>query len=371
MTIREAPLPGRRLPFTLGRLVGINTVITVAVTLIVWSVQRPADLKAVLAIFGFCFAFANLFGIPSAYLLSLVGERTSALRYPYNWVLATLQILFFALVGTLLGVAVLRALGLTGGESLWTEFLATLKFALVVALTVGLGVFAWMSKKAELDQAREEIRRRELAEAHATQLLAEARLASLESRVRPHFLFNTLNSIAALIPEDPQGAETTVQRLAALLRFSLDSSRQRLVDLGLEGQMVTDYLEIERARFGDRLRFTIDLPSDVRRVPVPPLALQTIVENSVKHVAGKRPEGVQLRVIARRVDDYAVVDVYDDGPGFTWADVPPGHGLDSLRERLAGLFGEAARLEVADEETGGACVRLVLPLEGAPSQARP
>jgi two-component system sensor histidine kinase AlgZ len=367
----NAPNAAPRLPLSLPGMIAMNTVIAAAVTLIVWSFQRDISTTALLVVFGFCLVFTNLFGVPSAYLLARIGARTPVLKFPYNWVLVTLEILAFTLVGTLLGMAVLRTIGFSGSQSLWSEFLASLRFSIVVGLTVGLGAFALMSKKAELAEARDEIRRREVAEAQALRLLAEARLASLESRVRPHFLFNTLNSIAALIPEDPERAEKTVQRLAALLRFSLDSSRERYVDLALECQLVTDYMEIEGARFGDRLRFEIALAPDVESAPVPPLALQTIVENSVKHVAARRREGAHVRVTGSRLGDHAVVDVRDDGPGFVWADVPPGRGLDSLRERLASLFGDAARLDVIEEETGGACVRLLLPLKSVGPEASP
>src|SRR5205823_3935058 len=117
----------------------------------------------------------------------------------------------------------------------------------------------------------------------ALKLATEARLSSLESRIHPHFLFNTLNSISSLIQEDPVRAERLIERMAALLRFSLDSTNAGLVPLYQEMKIVRDYLEIERARFGDRLGFEVNIPAEFDRFEVPPLAIQTLVENSVKY----------------------------------------------------------------------------------------
>src|SRR5205814_9913550 len=107
---------------------------------------------------------------------------------------------------------------------------------------------------------------------------AQARLSSLESRLRPHFLFNTLNSIMALIPEDAEAAERMTARLAALLRYSLDTTEHRTVSLEQEVKVATEYLEIEKARFGERLNYLIDVPHELLRKEIPPFSLQTLVE---------------------------------------------------------------------------------------------
>src|SRR5205814_9509341 len=125
-----------------------------------------------------------------------------------------------------------------------------------------------------------------------------AQLTSLESRVQPHFLFNTLNSISALIREDPRAAERMVERLAALLRDSLEMNRTRLVPLSRELRIVQDYLEIEKTRYGDRLRYSIDVAADLDDPEVPPFCLQPLVENRVKHVVSHRRVGAERMVSA-------------------------------------------------------------------------
>jgi two-component system, LytTR family, sensor histidine kinase AlgZ len=191
----------------------------------------------------------------------------------------------------------------------------------------------------------------------AIALAAEARLASLESRVRPHFLFNALNSAIALIPEEPHRAEDVLERLCALLRFSLDA-QARLVPLGEELRVVTDYLEIERVRFGDRLAYTIDVPEELRALEVPAFAVQTLVENSVKYAVSARKQGAHVRVSARREAGRLALDVRDDGPGFTGEIWVPGHGLDGLRARLDAVYGARARLVAPAEAATGAAVRI-------------
>jgi len=172
----------------------------------------------------------------------------------------------------------------------------------------------------------------------------EAQLASIESRVQPHFLFNTLNSIAALVHDDPGGAERMTGQLAALLRSALDSTATPLVRLDEELRVVRAYLDIERVRFGDRLRYDVDLEDGTASALVPRMALQTLVENSVKYAVSPRREGGSIRVTATTAGGRVRVAVEDDGPGFDAAQRPEGHGLALLDARLAMLFGERASM---------------------------
>jgi len=184
---------------------------------------------------------------------------------------------------------------------------------------------------------------------------AQARLSSLESRLRPHFLFNTLNSIMALIPEDPEAAERMTERLAALLRYSLDATEQSTVRLEQEVKVATDYLEIEKTRFGDRLQYSIDVPQQLLRAEVPPFSLQTLVENSVKYGGG------EIRVTARNGNGRLLLRVWDSGQGFPAKhDLPAGHGLRNLKDRLDALWGSKAAVEFPSEDSG-TTVQLSLP----------
>jgi LytS/YehU family sensor histidine kinase len=209
---------------------------------------------------------------------------------------------------------------------------------------------------------------KELEEERARKLAVEARLSSLESRIHPHFLFNTLNSISSLIQEDPKLAERLVERLAALLRFSLDSNQTSTVPLDRELKIVTDYLEIEKARFGDKLRYSIDVPAELRAIEVPPLAVQTLVENSLKHAVATRRDGAAVSICARVSAGQVEVEVLDDGPGFSVDSIKAGHGLENLQSRLAALFDERASLDFSTRD-GQTAVTISLPLSEAATTA--
>ena len=144
----------------------------------------------------------------------------------------------------------------------------------------------------------------------------EAQLASLESRIHPHFLFNTINSVSSLIHEDPDRAERLLERMAALLRFSLDANQSGLVPLEREMKIVSDYLEIEKTRFGDRLRFKVECSPAIAHMGIPPLSVQTLVENSVKFAVAPRREGGQILVRASAENNHLEIAVWDDGAPF-------------------------------------------------------
>lgn len=195
-------------------------------------------------------------------------------------------------------------------------------------------------------ETKERLRRKEIEEAHAYRLAAEAQLASLESRIHPHFLFNTLNSIAALIREDPLLAEKTVEKLSALLRYSLDSNAKSLVPLAQELDITEKYLEIEKIRFEKRIAYRIDCEPKFRQTLIPPLSLQTLVENSIKHVASKTSEPTQITVSVVEKDRSIEIKVADSGSGFDESALKENHGLDILQKRLRTIFGDRAKIEI-------------------------
>lgn len=297
------------------------------------------------------FVYSALIGIPSAILLNWFSHRyTGRLG---RWVVIP-QIVLLLITGTLGSLAaamVLQYAGLLHHDTWRTEFRSSYPFALVITLLVGLAATVYETLRYKLQAATIELRTREVEQERANKLLAEAKLSSLESRIHPHFLFNTLNSIAALIPSDPRRAEDTVAKLASLLRFSLTSNPSGLVPLAQELKIVRDYLEIEFTRFGPRLRYEIAVPEDLLGIRTPPLSLATLVENAVKHVASQRPEGAHIRVTGARRNSGVLLEVIDNGPGFTLSAIPCDHGLGNLIARLELLFADHAALRVARRES--------------------
>jgi sensor histidine kinase YesM len=249
-----------------------------------------------------------------------------------------------SVAGSLIAGLVFVALGWCPLSLYWQQFNASLKIAIFLTVVAGSLVSMYGSFRERLERTTLQLRTKELERERALKLATEAQLASLESRIHPHFLFNTLNSISSLIPEDPKRAEKLVEQMAALLRFSLDSNQSGLVPLGREMKIVSDYLEIERVRFGDRLRFRIEVAPELQDASVPPLAVQTLVENSVKHAVSRSQAGAEIRIRGARDNGSLRIEVLDQGPEFRLDAAPSGHGLDILRGRLNALFGDRAAL---------------------------
>ncbi|MGB8259148.1 MAG: histidine kinase [Terracidiphilus sp.] len=354
----EAKLDHRILKgfFTAAWIAPAAALLVVVLFLVLGRIQlSETGRKYILAL-----VYSAAIGLPSAVLLNWCSFRYTS-RFPRAIVLWQILILLFtATAGCFAAGIVFQLTGVLQRWEFWLEFWGSYPFSIVITLLIGMSMTTFMTMRYRLNEATLELRTRELEQERATKLLAEARLSSLESRIHPHFLFNTLNSISALIPSDPRRAEETVGKLASLLRFSLSANPSGLVPLSQELKVVRDYLEIEQTRFGTRLRFTIDAPEELGSVPTPPLALQTLAENAVKHVASARAEGAEIRIAARRANASVTLEVLDDGPGFSLASITPEHGLGNLSERLELLFGSAGKLDVT-REGGMTAVRITLP----------
>ncbi len=306
--------------------------------------------------------YSLFIGMPASIILNWLGFRYTE-RYPGLIVLMNAPVLIVsASAGCLLGALILQFAGIVRHGEYWIEFWSSFPICVVVTLIFGLSISSFETMRHKLQSATLELRTRQVEQERAYKLLAEARLSSLASRIHPHFLFNTLNSIASLIPSDPQRAEDTVSKLASLLRFSLNENQRGLVPLRQELKIVRDYLEIEHTRFGSRLRFQIDAPIHLDEVAVPPLALQTLVENAIKHVVAKRAEGATIEVTGTLDGELLRLEVRDDGPGFSLESVAPEHGLGNLVARLELLFGERGQLSVV-RKSNKTVVTLLFPVK--------
>ena len=263
-------------------------------------------------------------------------------RFPFNWVLLIVWLFGFAMAGSAATVAILAAIGYIPAARFAYWMVGSARYAIVTTLTFGLAISAYEVMRARLEAAELAMRTKERDEAEARRAALEAQLASLESRVQPHFLFNTLNSIASLIPSDPGGAERMTTQLASLLRSSLDAANGALVPLSDELRTVRDYLDIERVRFGSRMKPELMIDAAAGNALVPRFSLQTLVENSVKYAIAPRRDGGRIAVRASARDGVAHIEVEDDGPGFDPSAVPANHGLALLRQRLAFTYGDRA-----------------------------
>ncbi len=215
------------------------------------------------------------------------------------------------------------------------------------------------------DRLRLRARETELQAQQAQQEALRARLEALQARTNPHFLFNSLNTVAGLIEEDPPSAEKILEKLASLFRYTLDGTKTEWVRLGQEIGVVRDYLDVERIRLGERLRTEFHIEPGVEDQLVPPLVLQPLVENAVLHAVAPRKRGGSLSVRVNRRDGDLRLAVEDDGPGLGKSEHRgAGTSLADLRQRLAMLYAGAAQLETESPPGGGCRVTVSLPLEG-------
>lgn len=192
----------------------------------------------------------------------------------------------------------------------------------------------------------------------------DAELRALKSQINPHFIFNSLNSLRALIDENPAQARSAVTQLANLLRYSLQSGQLETVALEDELRVVKDYLALEQVRHEDRLRVRFDVSPGTGALSVPPMLVQTLVENAVKYGIAPRRDGGEIALEARAVGDVLRLRVSNPGTlGRTGPQNSTGMGIKNAAERLRLLFGERARLTLREEAPGLVVAEVEVPLE--------
>lgn len=227
----------------------------------------------------------------------------------------------------------------------------------IYAAVVGL-------RTAQIHRAESAARERRAQQLAAQ--LSEAKLAALRSQLQPHFLFNTLNAVIALVRDhQTDDAVAALTTLSALLRTALRTGSAHEVTLGEELTFTTNYLAIEQLRFGDRLSVRVDVPSTLTDARVPSFLLQPFVENAVKHGLRQRPSGGRVDISARDADDRLIVRVEDDGAGLAadWEQrCASGFGIANSRARLRQLYGADASLSIRCNEAKQTVVELALPL---------
>ena len=207
---------------------------------------------------------------------------------------------------------------------------------------------------------------RALATSQLETRLVEAQLQTLQRQIQPHFLFNTLNTISALMHRDVDAADEMLVRLGRLLRQAIETVDVQEVSLAAELDFLRQYVAIEQARFQDRLTVEFAIDPDTEDAPVPNFLLQPLVENSIRHGIGPRPGPGHVWVTARRVGDSLRLEVRDDGVGVDagrLSDLEHGVGLSNTRSRLAHLYGDRHRFTVTRPPEGGLAVAIEIPMD--------
>jgi sensor histidine kinase YesM len=271
-------------------------------------------------------------------------------------------------LGISLGNVLLRGtspLVVLAQRGVWVYSLAT------AVLVAGFMYLVHRSGERRMQQAMAAARNNELI-ASSQRLLAEARLRALQAQIEPHFLYNTLANVVGLIGTQPARAQHMLERFIDYLRASLAASRGDQATLASEAAMLAAYLDVLAVRMGERLRYRIDVPDDLRGFAIAPMLLQPVVENAITHGLEPKVEGGEIVIGARVLGDRVCVEISDTGAGLAESGAASkkhggGVGLSNLRERLASLYGGAARVELLENQPCGMTVRLMLPLNASPT----
>jgi sensor histidine kinase YesM len=302
-----------------------------------WPIARPHVARRVLLHLVFALLFCVAWATTGKLLQALLG-----LLFKYGEVMAHVRA--------------------TGGQ-LWHKLGADLLSWIFITLPFGVVVYLCIAGIAHAIRYFVEANERDVQVARLSEQLAGARFAALQAQVNPHFLFNTLNTIAVRARDgDGPGTARMVEQLSDMLRRTLNRDRANEVTLKEELDLVRQYLAIEQARFSDRLRPAFEIDPSTLAAAVPSFALQHLVENAIRHGIAKRAEAGRVLVATRRDGDALEVSVRDDGVGIdVLAFVPLGRGLQNTRERLRALYGDRASLAVQNVETGGSIAILRVP----------
>lgn len=238
----------------------------------------------------------------------------------------------------------------------------------LIPLFIVAVVVKFFGDRSRASQREADVKRREAEYHRMGQQVTEAKLAALQAQVEPHFLYNTLASVQALTEVDPAKASEMTGHLILYLRNALPKMRESVSTVGQEVELARAYLNILQMRMGKRLAFEIDVPQELMETPFPPLMLPSLVENAIKHGLEPQREGGTVRIAAALAGGRLALSVADTGRGFS--ETPgAGVGLANIRERLAALYGETARLTLVANEPQGVVATIDVPAEGTRSAA--
>jgi sensor histidine kinase YesM len=207
------------------------------------------------------------------------------------------------------------------------------------------------------------LREREVRSSQLQAKLAQAQLAMLKMQLQPHFLFNTLNAVSALIRDNPHAAEETLARLSELLRLTLDNEPEQEISLKVELDFIHRYLEIEQIRFMDRLRVSFEIEPGTLDAKVPNMFLQPLVENALRHGIAKRAQAGRLHIRTWREQEWLMIAVRDNGPGIPAEGPSERIGLANTRSRLRQLYGDLHHFTLSSAGEGGAVATVQIPFQ--------
>ena len=254
-------------------------------------------------------------------------------------------------IGSVIGA--LLAIAATGVKtSILLEKDPSFIHVVLLGILFGFIISYFFFSREKISAAETRIQEERLKSLASEKEKAEANLRLLQAQIEPHFLFNTLSNILSLLDTDPKKGKYMLEDLIHYLRSSLSKTREKTSTIGHEVELIQAYINIFKVRMGDRLRYHIDVPDSIRDVPFPPMLVQPLVENAIKHGLEPRIEGGEISFRAEEEGGILRFEISDTGLGFN-EDGEIGVGLSNVKERLQSLYGDKGRLILEENQPSG------------------
>lgn len=337
----------------------LNLLFAIGFTLLAYVFVRSIGLADFPGIFGDNLVIANVVGFTFWTVFAVLGPLMRTINGKSFWVVT----LSYTALGTLIVTVALWGFALATGrtgmagwigsrEQVFTSMVISLMISLVLAM-------AWKRRSEELTAQIALAEERERAEA-SERSAVQANLRALQAQIEPHFLFNTLANVTSLIHSQPDDAKRMLENFIEYLRATLASTREAHTTVGGEFEMMKKFLSILKIRMGDRLQFHLDLPQEIQNAAMPPMLLQPLIENAIKHGLEPKLDGGNVTLKAERQGDALRVSIIDTGLGF--GNKPSnGIGLKNVRERVEKLFGKEGSVSIEENQPRGTRVVVTIP----------
>lgn len=336
-----------------------NLMFAVAFTLLAYVFVRKIELAHFPQIFGENIVISNVIGFAFWIVFSALGPVMRRVNGRPFWFVA----LFYAILGTAIVTGSLWSFAFFTGRSgmlIWIGSREQLFTSFIISLMISFVLATLWTRRSEELTAQIALAEEQERVATFERAAAEANLRALQAQIEPHFLFNTLANVTSLIHTKPDDAKRMLEDFIAYLRATLAATREQHSTLGGEFEMMKNFLSILKIRMGERLEVCLDLPSELRNATMPPMLLQPLIENAIKHGLEPKLEGGSITLTAARNGDRVRISIVDTGLGFS-NKLSNGIGLKNVRERIEKLYGARGSLLIEENQPGGTKVVVSIP----------
>jgi sensor histidine kinase YesM len=304
--------------------------------------------------FVIIFIFSQCIGLSCCSCVLLVHNFIQKAKPVFQAILVGVALVVGTMVGSYCGMAIsgLSSSDLSGKHGLFQ--------LLILGVMFGSIITYFFSSREQIAESQARIQEEKIKRLTSEKKAAEAHLKLLQAQIEPHFLFNTLSNVLSLLDTNPKRGKSMLVDFIQYLRACLPKIRQEKATLGQEMEMIRAYLNIFKVRMGDRLKYKIELPPDVEAISFPPMLIQPLVENAIKHGLEPKVEGGEIRIRGAEKDGLLQLKIVDTGLGFK-GDRDIGMGLSNIRERLFSLYGDEGRLILEENQPHGLKATIEVP----------